>query len=94
VGVGWLQVEIRNQESGRKINPKSISLPVRAWLAWRIRPVPRASGDRFPSAQPGFKTQNPIGRISETDDGQKAMNPCNIGTQPVRPTVYGVKAPL
>jgi len=40
------------------------------------------------------KTQNAIGRMSETDDGQKARNACNIGTQPVRPKVYGVNAPL
>ena len=40
------------------------------------------------------KIQNAIGRMSETDDGQKARNACNIGTQPVRPTVYGVNAPL
>ena len=31
---------------------------------------------------------------TETDDGQKARNACNIGTQPVRPKVYGVNAPL
>ena len=37
---------------------------------------------------------NAIGRMSETDDAQKAMNACNIGTQPVRPAVYGVNAPL
>ena len=40
------------------------------------------------------KTENAIGRMSETDDGQKARNACNIGTQPVRPAVYGVNAPL
>jgi hypothetical protein len=40
------------------------------------------------------KEENAIGRMSETDDGQKARNACNIGTQPVRPTVYGVNAPL
>ena len=38
--------------------------------------------------------RNAIGRMSETDDGQKARNACNIGTQPVRPKVYGVNAPL
>ena len=31
---------------------------------------------------------------SITDDRQKARNACNIGTQPVRPKVYGVNAPL
>jgi hypothetical protein len=40
------------------------------------------------------KTENAIGRMSKTDDGQKARNACNIGTQPVRPKVYGVNAPL
>jgi len=38
--------------------------------------------------------ENAIGRMSKTDDGQKARNACNIGTQPVRPKVYGVNAPL
>jgi hypothetical protein len=40
------------------------------------------------------KTQNAIGRMSKTDDGQKARNACNIGTQPVKPAVYGVNAPV
>jgi hypothetical protein len=52
-------------------------------------------GYSLPMAQPDFKNaQNAIGRMSETDDGQKARNACNIGTQPVRPEVYGVNAPL
>ena len=33
-------------------------------------------------------------RMSETDDRQKARTVCTIGTQPVIPAVYGVKAPL
>ena len=33
-------------------------------------------------------------RRSQTDDRQKARTACNIGTQPLRPEVYGVKAPL
>jgi hypothetical protein len=49
----------------------------------------------LPMAQPDFQEkENAIGRMSETDDGQKARNACNIGTQPVRPKVYGVNAPL
>ena len=35
-----------------------------------------------------------IRRMSETDDRQKARTACTIGTQPVIPAVYGVKAPL
>jgi hypothetical protein len=31
---------------------------------------------------------------TETDDRQKASTVCTIGTQPVIPAVYGVKAPL
>ena len=33
-------------------------------------------------------------RRSETGDRQKARTTCTIGTQPVIPAVYGVKAPL
>ena len=40
------------------------------------------------------KRENAIGRMSETDDGQKARYHCNIGTQPVKPAVYGVNVPL
>jgi hypothetical protein len=32
--------------------------------------------------------------LSGTDDRQKARTVCTIGTQPVIPAVYGVKAPL
>ena len=38
------------------------------------------------------KTQ--LDELSETNDRQKARTACNIGTQPVIPAVYGVKAPL
>lgn len=33
-------------------------------------------------------------RSPETDDCQNARTVCSIGTQPFRPAVYGVKAPL
>ena len=36
----------------------------------------------------------PSRRMSETDGRQKARTVCTIGTQPVIPAVYGVKAPL
>ena len=35
-----------------------------------------------------------IRRMPETDDHQKAMIDCTIGTQPLIPAVYGVNAPL
>jgi hypothetical protein len=52
------------------------------------------TGILFQWRSPISKKENAIGRMSETDDGQKARNACNIGTQPVRPKVYGVNAPL
>ena len=47
-----------------------------------------------PVVEPAQGVSRLLWRMSETDDGQKARNACNIGTQPVRPTVYGVNAPL
>jgi hypothetical protein len=38
-----------------------------------------------PWGQQTNNKENAIGRMSETDDGQKARNACTIGTQPVRP---------
>jgi hypothetical protein len=44
--------------------------------------------------QPDFKNQKRHWRMSETNEGQKARYHCNIGTQPVKPAVYGVNVPL
>jgi hypothetical protein len=35
-----------------------------------------------------------VPKASEADDAQKARYACNIGTQPVKPAVYGVNAPV
>jgi hypothetical protein len=52
------------------------------------------TGILFQWRSPISKKRKRNWRMSETDDGQKARNACNIGTQPVRPKVYGVNAPL
>ena len=42
----------------------------------------------------GLQDLADVPRTSEADDRQKARTVCTIGTQPVIPAVYGVKAPL
>jgi len=62
--------------------------PGSAFLAFHRQPGPLAQA--FTSRDFGAECI----KQSETDECQKAMIDCTIGTQPFIPAVYGVNAPL
>ncbi len=59
-----------------------------------IRLFMRPDSLHLPDGPVGQLKGAEIGRMSETDGRQKARTVCTIGTQPFKPAVYGVKAPL
>jgi hypothetical protein len=97
---GWTTIELA--VLGGSAQPESFEIAVTEVTACSIRP---AGGTAFfqqltltifavssPNYWSRFGTAPSVER--SPNDGQKARNACNIGTQPVRPTVYGVNAPL